>query len=145
MATAADRIRILLDRDPEPELPAPEHHGEFVTRDSGERKQWETGMQRDTNEDKIRPDLMFARYLPYHKQLIIRFMELMTRGAVKYDARNWEQAATEDEGDRYRESAIRHFFQWYFRQDGEEDHASAVIFNMMGAEYVDYQLEVAQK
>src|SRR5215469_3928997 len=89
MATAADRIRILLDRDPEPELPAPEHHGEFVTRDSGERKQWETGMQRDTNEDKIRPDLMFARYLPYHKQLIIRFMELMTRGAVKYDARNW--------------------------------------------------------
>lgn len=108
---------------------------EFETRDSGQREQWSTGMQRDTSQGKTRFDLLMPYDLPYDRQMIVRFAELMTRGAVKYDARNWEQASTTAEMQRFRESAIRHFFQWYLAADDVEDHAAAVFFNIMGAEY----------
>jgi hypothetical protein len=108
----------------------------FTTHDSGKRTQWETGMQRDTNEDKPRFDLLFPETLSYENQLITRWARLMQRGAVKYNARNWEKAATQEELNRFRESAMRHFMQWFMGADDGEDHAAAVLFNLMGAEYV---------
>jgi dATP/dGTP diphosphohydrolase len=113
----------------------------FVTYDSGERQRYESGMQRDISEGKIRFDLIAPLDLPYEEQMITRWAGLMTRGAVKYDARNWEQADGPEEYHRFRESAIRHFLQWFLEADDREDHAAAVLFNIQGAEYVRYQME----
>lgn len=66
---------------------------EFVTKDSGERQQFSTGMVRDTSANKIRYDLV---YMPMLK----RWAELMTRGAIKYSANNWKKASTQEELDR---------------------------------------------
>lgn len=65
----------------------------------------------------------------------------MQRGAEKYGERNWENAKTWEELDRFEASAFRHFIQWI---DGErdEDHAAAVIFNIAAAEYVKERLEI---
>lgn len=101
----------------------------FVVKDSGKRKQWETGMQRDTNEGKARYDLVLDG--PMFK----RWAEQLRKGAEKYSERNWMQARTEDEYQRFRESAVRHFFQW-LNGDTDEDHAAATFFNINGAEYV---------
>ncbi len=67
--------------------------------------------------------------------LIGRYAGVMTRGAVKYTARNWMQADGQAEADRFISSACRHFLQWY-RGDKDEDHAAAVVFNLNGYEYV---------
>lgn len=106
----------------------------FVTKDSGERVQFDSGMRRDTNKGKPRFDLLVPEKIAYKDQLLTRFAELMARGAEKYDARNWEQGIGEEELARFRESAFRHFFQWLCGET-DEDHAVATIFNIMGAEY----------
>jgi len=72
-----------------------------------------------------------------------RYAALMTRGAQKYTARNWMGAHTAEELNRFRESAIRHFIQW-FRGDVDEDHAAAVIFNLNGAEHVKEKTAAVQ-
>lgn len=64
-----------------------------------------------------------------------RWAAHMTAGAEKYAKRNWMQANGEAELERFKESAFRHFMQWY-RGDTDEDHAAAVYFNVNGAEYV---------
>jgi hypothetical protein len=106
----------------------------FVTKDSGARQTFETGMVRDTARAKARYDLL---YLPMLK----RWAELMGRGAEKYGERNWEKARTEAEYSRFRESAFRHFMQWFTGESPEEDHAAAIMFNVSGAEYVKGRLD----
>ncbi|MEO5646601.1 MAG: dATP/dGTP diphosphohydrolase domain-containing protein, partial [Candidatus Paceibacterota bacterium] len=61
--------------------------------------------------------------------------ELMTRGAVKYGRNNWQLANGEEELERFKDSALRHMYQW-LEGDESEDHAAAVFFNIAGAEYV---------
>lgn len=112
---------------------------EFETKDSGKRMQFETGMQRDTNEGKPRFDLIRPLDLPYNEQLLTRWAKLMARGAEKYSSRNWEKAETQEELDRYMDSAARHFEQW-MAGETDEDHCAAVMFNLTGAEYVKYKL-----
>lgn len=112
----------------------------FQTRDSGAREEYAGGMVRDTNEGKARFDLCWPDGVPYEEQLLTRFALLMARGADKYGNRNWERASDEAAWRRYRESAMRHLYQW-LSGDREEDHAAAVIFNLMGAEYVDYKMQ----
>lgn len=108
----------------------------FVTKDSGERTKM-AGMQRDTNTGKVRYDLLIP--LSCSNPLIKRWAELMARGAEKYTARNWEGAHTQEEYMRFKESAFRHFMQWYF-DDVDEDHAAAVFFNIQGAELTKERL-----
>jgi hypothetical protein len=105
----------------------------FIVRDSGERKQFDSGMVRDTTEGKIRWDLTADG------PMLRRWAEHMTKGAQKYDARNWMLAAGTEEHDRFRESAFRHFMAWYLGER-DEDHGAAVFFNINGAEYVAEQL-----
>jgi hypothetical protein len=105
---------------------------EFETKDSGKRVEFETGMQRDTNEGKPRFDLIMPLDLPYKEQLLTRWANLMARGAQKYSSRNWEKAETKEELDRYMDSAARHFMQWMCGET-DEDHCSAVMFNITGA------------
>lgn len=100
----------------------------FLTKDSGKRETFDTGMERDTNDNKPRYDLI---WLPG----IRRVAELMARGAKKYTARNWEKASTQEELERFKESALRHMYQ-YLEGDRSEDHCSAVVFNLFGAEHV---------
>src|SRR5512133_2869706 len=100
---------------------------EFETKDSGERSVYDSGMQRDMNEGKARFDLIFPLGVPYKDQIITRFADLMERGRVKYNARNWEKASGQAELDRFKESALRHMMQW-FCGETDEDHAVAVFF-----------------
>ena len=57
---------------------------DFVTKDSGERRQFNTGAQRDVVTDKGRYDLISPI-------MIERLAKLLQRGAEKYNDRNWEK------------------------------------------------------
>lgn len=112
-----------------------------MTKDSGERQQFESGMVRDTTTGKQRWDLITAG--PMHR----RWVSLLTRGAQKYEANNWMKASGQAEYDRFLESAHRHFMDWYYlRRYGVdpktgEDDAAAVFFNINGVEYVRERLD----
>src|ERR1019366_479449 len=95
------------------QAPAP-----FTIKDSGERQHFDSGMQRDTTTDKT--DYSLALDGPMFERYAIH----LTKGAKKYDKRNWMKAAGEAEYERFRESALRHFLQW-FRGETDEDHAAA--------------------
>jgi hypothetical protein len=105
----------------------------YETKDSGKRQEFPTGMQRDIQDDKPRYDLIDMVFLT-------RWAELMARGARKYGANNWRKAATEEELERFKASAIRHMYQW-LSGDTSEDHAVAVAFNLAGAEMVKEKLK----
>lgn len=111
----------------------------FETKDSGKRIDYPTGMRRDVADDKPDFYLCLPKGIPYEEQLLTRFAALMTRGKKKYGSRNWELAQTEEELERFISSGDRHFKQW---QCGEtdEDHAVAVLFNIMAAEMVKYKM-----
>lgn len=115
----------------------------FETKDSGQRAQFESGMQRDTEEGKARFDLLFPLDVPYREQFLTRVAELMARGAVKYEDRNWEKADSEAEIARAKSSAARHFSQW-LTGETDEDHAAAVVFNLMVVETTRWKIEQAK-
>jgi hypothetical protein len=107
---------------------------EFVVKDSGKRQEFDSGMVRDTSEGKMQ----------YHRCLegpmFQRWAAHLTKGAVKYPdnpdgSANWTKASGDPELRRFKESALRHFIQWYFGHT-DEDHAAGVLFNVNGAEYV---------
>lgn len=111
----------------------------FITKDNWKHKQFSTWMLRDTNEGKARFDLLLPLGIPYQEQMMTRFANLLARWAIKYKERNWEVAETQEELNRFKESAARHFNQricWEI----DEDHAAAVWFNIMGAEMVKYKI-----
>lgn len=109
----------------------------FVVNDSGKRAVFASGMVRDISEGKMQ----------YHRvtegPMLRRWAEHLTKGATKYPdsedgTANWTKANGVAEYRRFKESAFRHFMQWYAGQR-DEDHASAVFFNINGAEYVRQQ------
>lgn len=106
---------------------------EFVTKDSGVREEYASGMRRDTQEGKARYDLIDETFLT-------RWGELMGRGADKYGEDNWRLAASPEEWRRFRASANRHIRQWS-RGEVDEDHAAAVAFNLAAKEYVETRLK----
>jgi hypothetical protein len=101
----------------------------FAVKDSGERQQFDSGMVRDVTDGKT------DYALTLDGPMFERWAEHLTKGAQKYDKRNWMKAEGQAEYERFRESAFRHFLQWY-RGAIDEDHAAAVVFNVNGAEYV---------
>ena len=115
----------------------------MTLKDSGTRQTYDSGMVREPESGKPRFDLCVPLNLPFDEQMLTRFAMQMAKGADKYDPRNWEQAHTQDELDRYRSSAFRHFMQWFNGED-DEDHAAAVYFNLMAAETVKYRIKVAK-
>jgi len=100
----------------------------FITKDSGKRAKYDSGFQRDTAEGKPRYDLI-------PPELLKRLADLYTRGAEKYDEDNWKKAGSEKEYARFKASAFRHFIDWMADWNTEEDHAVAVIFNIMSYEW----------
>lgn len=106
---------------------------EFTIKDSGERMDFDSGMRRDVEDGKIDYTLLFDG------PLADRYAAHLSKGASKYGPRNWMLACSEKEAERFRRSAARHFRQW-LRGDFDEDHASAVVFNVFAAEYVKERL-----
>lgn len=105
----------------------------FIVKDSGKRENFSNGMVRDTSEGKTDYSLILDG------PMFDRWAVHLTKGAVKYSKRNWMLAEGERERVRFKESALRHFLQWY-RGETDEDHAAAVYFNINGAEYVTGRL-----
>jgi len=104
-----------------------------VIRDSGVREDYPSGMRRDTQEGKT--NYLLALDGPMFR----RYAEHMSKGAVKYGPRNWQLADSEEELERFRQSAFRHMIQW-LDGDRTEDHAMAVVFNLNAASYVEDRL-----
>ncbi len=114
--------------------------GGYITKDSGERAEFSSGMVRDTNADKPRFDLMIAHDVPYEHQMLTRLAKLYMRGAQKYNARNHELGRGPDELARAKESTFRHFMQW-FCGETDEDHAAAVIWGVGSFESMKWRSE----
>lgn len=115
----------------------------YHTKDSGQRSEYASGMVRDTEEGKPRFDLLHPLGVPYQEQMLTRFAMLMARGADKYGDRNWEKARGDEELKRYYSSAERHLQQW-IAGENDEDHAAAVMFNILAGETVKYRMRTEQ-
>lgn len=115
----------------------------FITKDSGERALFDSGMQRDTEAGKARFDLLIPLDVPYAEQFLTRVAELMGRGAEKYEDRNWEMANSAAELARMKSSAFRHFMQWVCGET-DEDHAAAVVFNLIAHESTEHKIQQAE-
>lgn len=88
-------------------------------KDSGERRTFETGAQRDRGTTKGRPDLR-----PVHA---LHALDVhMEKGAAKYEDRNWEKGMPLSE---FYNSAMRHAEKFLAGYD-DEDHLSAWLWNV---------------
>ena len=117
----------------------------FSTKDWWTRKEFSTGMLRELSFNKPRFDLVIPKDVPYESQLFTRWANLMARWASKYLERNREKASTQEELNRFKESAFRHFMQWFTWEEDWEDHAASVLFNIQWAEYVKYEISLSLK
>ena len=94
---------------------------EMEIKDSGHRREFETGAVRDMAEGKGRFDLippLALRRLAKHYE----------KGAIKYGDRNWEKGIPNDS---FIDSALRHINQYQAGEENE-DHLSAAVFNLFG-------------
>lgn len=96
--------------------------GDYLIKDSGKRKVFETGAHRDSNKGKGRFDLLPPMTL---KALALHF----EKGATKYTERNWEKGIPIA---RYIDSTLRHTFQFVNGED-DENHLIAAIWNLVCA------------
>jgi hypothetical protein len=106
---------------------------DFIVKDSGKRVDYPSGMRRDVDEGKpvyTLIDLTFLHRIATH----------LTKGMKKYGRDNWRCANSPEELQRFKDSAFRHLMQ-YLNEETDEDHMSAVCFNLMAAEYVKRRLE----
>ena len=107
----------------------------YAIKDSGKRESFKGGMVRDTAEGKTNFALIFDG------PMYDRWAEHLTKGAKKYEKRNWLKGANgsleevEKVFDRAIESTARHFRQW-MKGDVDEDHAAAVFFGVNQVEFL---------
>lgn len=93
---------------------------DFGMKDSGERRKFDSGAQRDRGDLKPRPDLIS----PFFQE---RLGWICAKGAEKYEPRNWEKGMPLSV---FLESAERHLMQ--FKQgDMSEDHVGQAAWNLM--------------
>ena len=95
-------------------------------KDSGERREFETGAVRDMQEGKGRLDLLPAC-------AILRLARHYEAGAAKYEERNWEKGINIHS---FIDSALRHLMKYLDGQD-DEDHLCAAAWNLMGAMWTE--------
>lgn len=94
--------------------------GKFVVKDSGQREVYDTGANRDVEDNKPRPDLVSTAF-------IWRLAEHMRKAIPKYGEGNWLKGISSM---RMARSALRHLMQ-YMLGHRDEDHLAAVAFNVM--------------
>ena len=99
---------------------------DFVTKDSGERRHFNTGAQRDVVIGKGRYDLISPI-------MIDRLAKLLQRGAEKYDDRNWEKGMPLSV---YMDSGMRHLYK-FLEGNRDEDHLIAAIWNLQALLHIE--------
>jgi len=95
---------------------------DYTLKDSGTRKVFETGANRDLSSGKGRFDLLppaTIRALAIHYE----------KGCDKYGPRNWEKGIPIS---RFIDSAMRHLLQFMDGMD-DENHLIAALWNIAGA------------
>ena len=97
-----------------------------MLKDSGNRREFETGAVRDMQEGKGRCDLLPACAL-------IRLSKHYEAGAMKYEDRNWEKGIPISV---MIDSAMRHLLK-YMDGQTDEDHLVAVAWNILGAIWLE--------
>jgi hypothetical protein len=94
--------------------------GGFTVKDSGARREFETGARRDMASNKERPDLIS----PFALRRVGRWLAM---GAEKYGERNWEQGMPFSV---FWASTMRHAIKWAMGWR-DEDHLAAICFNVL--------------
>lgn len=95
-------------------------------KDSGTRRQFDSGAVRDMQEGKGRCDLLPA-------VAILRIARHFEAGAKKYDDRNWEKGIPVGS---FVDSAIRHLMK-YLDGQTDEDHLCAAGWNILCAMWTE--------
>ena len=104
--------------------------------DAPPHKPFDGGGVREDQSGRPRFELLVPLDVPFEDQLLTRCAVHMSKGASKYADRNWESFSDEPALERAKAAAFRHFMQWITGTDDGEDHAAAVVFNVMAAEHV---------
>lgn len=102
-------------------------------KDSGERREFDTGAVRDMQEGKGRCDLLPAC-------AILRLSKLFEAGAIKYGEYNWQKGIPIHS---FIDSAIRHLMK-YLDGQTDEDHLIAAAWNCMCAAWTEEKLPEMQ-
>lgn len=105
--------------------------GSYITRDSGQRREFPTGSVRDVRTGKGRFDLLWWPFIQ-------RMAGIMERGAEKYGDRNWEKG--QPVMSSY-DSSMRHLGQAGQGLE-DEDHLAAVAVNAM---FMAFTIEMARR
>ncbi|MCB6992412.1 DUF5664 domain-containing protein [bacterium 210820-DFI.6.37] len=95
-------------------------------KDSGNRRTFASGAERDIQEGKGRCDLLPAC-------AVLRLARHYEAGAKKYNDRNWEKGIPVHS---FIDSAIRHLMN-YLDGQTDEDHLCAAAWNLMGAMWTE--------
>lgn len=103
-------------------------------KDSGLRQKYASGAMRDPSTGKIK----WSRVT--FGPMLRRWAQHLTTAEAKYPdvapgVPNFTLIESKEELLRYKESALRHFMSWFF-DESDEDHASAVFFNVNGVEII---------
>ena len=106
----------------------------YITKDSGIRMTYKSGLARDIEEGKPRYDLIYVPFLD-------DWANLMARGAAKYGEKNWMNANSIPELDRFKASAWRHFMA-FMKGENDEAHHVAIAFNIAAIQYLMNKLKV---
>ena len=122
----------------------------FIVEAGGEKRQFESGMVRDSAEGKI--DHRIINYGPMKERWVVHLNTARANYPdIAHGVPNWTVGNSIDEFDRYLESAERHFAIWaaarrkelttwggegkFVPVETSEDEAAAVFFNINGAEH----------
>lgn len=105
---------------------------DFVVKEAPDRANFPSGMNRGSQRGKTNYRLIDWSFLT-------RLANHLTKGAEIYGRDNWRKANSQEELDRFLDSANRHFMQ-YLNGETDEDHMAAVCFNMMAAEHTKIKI-----
>lgn len=97
---------------------------------TSKNREFKTGAQRDSGDGKLRMSLI-------PQQELKRVMRRYLTGADKYGENNWMKGMPLSV---YYDCAHRHMEAWW-RGDDDEDHAAAVVWNMLCAMYTEINNE----
>lgn len=112
-----------------------EEMDEMIKQLNPQHEQFPGGGMREPQGDRPRFELLYPKDVPFDEQLLTRCAVHMAKGAEKYADRNWEKFSDPASLERAKSSAMRHLVQW-MTGDTDEDHAAAVVFNLMAAELI---------
>jgi hypothetical protein len=114
------------------------------TKDSGEKRVHASGMVRDQDAGKPAFHLMLPKGVPFEDQMLTRLAGLYARGADKYGDRNWELSCTAEDEEHIAGSLFRHLIH-LLCGDTDEDHAAAVMWNVVALELARRNQKEAEK